>query len=82
MTLNREMHRDFHYRTLTGILKDINTDKLKDVYFYLFNFDVRIPDLFSLMGKQKTRRYIIQSLWEKCSIREVEDTLRILGHIK
>lgn len=68
------------FKEIQKTLRGLTLPQLKQVYYYLFNWDTRLPDLFSLIPSRKLKRYLYMSFYEQCSIREIEDTLEMFNY--
>lgn len=78
--LYEEIKTTPRFKEIQYILRGLTLSQLQQVYYYLFKYDTRLPDLFSLIPSRKLKRYLYMSFYEQCYISEIEDALKILNY--
>lgn len=78
--LYTDMKETAVFKEMKQMLKGLDMSQLKQVYYYLFVYDSRLPDLFSLIPQGKLKKYLYMSFCEKCTMRELEEAIKALNY--
>ena len=59
-------------QTIESLLENVEFNTLTQIYYQLFSYDYRLPDLFSSLGEVKSRQFITREFNTSFTFSEVE----------
>lgn len=63
------------HREARKITRGLSVEQLTQVYYQIFNYDSRLPDLFALIPEKKLKNYLYYSFAERCTNAELKDAV-------